>query len=148
MSGGAPSRRVAPPSGMVAPQDVPSPAGDGATLDLVALARAVCARYYAEFDDEDERYGEAGRLWCLHDNQHLLNWAALDAAGTMILADQVAWLARVLEARGFPLDRLARDLDLGAAVVRDELGPPAEPMAAALDGAAAMIRERGTFLDA
>lgn len=140
------NRRVAPPSGMAAPHEVPSPAGDGHVLDLVALAKGVCSRYYNEFADEDERYGPAGRAWCVHDNQHLLNWAALDAAGSVDLDAQVAWLARVLEARDFPLDRLARNLDLGAAVVRDEVGDGAEAMAAALEGAARMVRERGTFL--
>jgi hypothetical protein len=113
----------------------------------VALAAAVCERYYGEYTDEDAVYGEVGRLWCRHDNQHLLNWAALDAAGTVTLDEQVAWLARVLEARQFPILRLARSLELGGEVVREQLGDGGEPMAAALDGAAAMIRRRGTFLD-
>jgi hypothetical protein len=34
---------------------------------------------------------------------------------------QLAWLAGVLEARDFPLERLARDLDIAAAVL-DERG--------------------------
>jgi hypothetical protein len=140
------NRKVTRPSGMAAPHEVPSPAGDGRVLDLIALAKSVCSRYYEEFTDEDERYGDAGRAWCVHDNQHLLNWAALDAAGSVDLDSQVAWLARVLEARDFPLDRLARNLDLGAAVVRDDGGEGAEAMAQALEGAARMVRERGTFL--
>jgi hypothetical protein len=137
-------RRLAPPSGMPPPRTVDDPGGGG-TLDLEALARAVCARYYAEFGDEDERYGEVGRAWCVHDNQHLLNWAALDVHGVVALEDQVAWLARVLEARGFPLYRLARNLELDAAVLRDELDH-ADAMAARLERAAAMVRERGSFL--
>ena len=137
-------RRVAPPGGMPPPRTVDDPRGGG-TLDLEALARAVCDRYYAEFGDEDERYGDAGRAWCVHDNQHLLNWAALDVHGVVALDDQVAWLARVLEARGFPLDRLARNLELDAAVLRDELDH-ADAMAARLERAAAMVRERGSFL--
>jgi hypothetical protein len=67
-------------------------------------------------------------------------------AGSVELNGQVAWLARVLEARGFPLDRLARNLELGAAVVRDQVAG-GESMATALEGAAGMVRERGTFLD-
>jgi hypothetical protein len=128
---------------MAPPRTVVGPGGE--ELDLEALARAVCERYYAEFADEDERYGDAGRAWCRHDNQHLLNWAALDTAGAVSLGDQVAWLARVLEARDFPIDRLARNLDLGAGVVREQVGG-GEPMALALEAAAAMVRERGTFL--
>jgi hypothetical protein len=142
-----PPRRVEPPSGTAPPSAAPSPVPGGGQLDLHALAAAVCERYYAEYRDEDAVYGPVGRLWCQHDNQHLLNWAALDAAGAVTLDEQVAWLARVLEARQFPLLRLARSLELGGEVVREQLGPGAEPMAAALDGAAAMIRERGTFLD-
>jgi hypothetical protein len=132
-----PDRRVAPPSGMAPPAAVAGPAGD--TLDLRALASAVCTRYYDEYDDEDARYGEAGRLWCVHDNQHLLNWAALDIAGAVVLEEQVRWLARVLGARDFPLDRLARDLELAAAVVRDQVAE-GDPMAQRLQDAAASVR--------
>lgn len=140
---GAPLRTVAPPSGMVAPARAIGPSG--ADLDLVSLAAEVVDRYYAEFTDEDERYGAAGRLWCQHDKQHLLNWAAQAAEGFVDLDREVAWLAKILETRDFPLDRLARSLDLGADVVRERV-PGGEPMAAALDGSAAMIRSRGTFL--
>jgi hypothetical protein len=137
------SRRPSPPSGMAPPATAPGPAGD--ELDLRTLARAVCDRYYAEFTDEDERYGDAGRQWCVHDNQHLLSWAALDVRGEVILDEQVAWLARVLEARDFPLDRLARNLELGAAVVRNDVAE-GDAMAQRLEGAAAMVRGRTSFL--
>lgn len=133
---------------MAPPTAAPSPVSGAADLDLHALAEAVCARYYAEFPDEDAVYGAVGRAWCQHDNQHLLNWAALDVAGAVVLDEQVTWLARILEARGFPILRLARSLELGGEVVREAVGAAgAEPMAAALDGSAAMIRERETFLE-
>jgi hypothetical protein len=134
--------RPAPPSGEPPPRR--ARLDDGTELDLELLAREVCTRYRAEFPDERERYGEAGHLWCLHDNQHLLNWAALDAAGVVALDEQVAWLARVLEAREFPLDRLARDLDIAAAVVRERVG--GDDLATALAAAASMVRSRPTFL--
>jgi HEAT repeat protein len=118
---------------------------DGTVLDLAALAAEVCARYAAEYPDEHERYGEAGRLWCLHDNQHLLNWAVLDTLGYVVMDEQVAWLAKILEAREFPLDRLARDLDIAAVVVGERV-PRGDAVAAALTGAAAMVRSRSTFL--
>ena len=92
---------------------------DGEDLDLRELAKEICSRYRAEFPDEQERYGDAGVEWCLHDNQYLLHWALLDAQGTTSLQEQVAWLARVLGARDFPLDRLARDLELCADVVAE-----------------------------
>jgi len=111
--------RTVAPSGTAAPRVAAGPAGE---IDLVALAQAVCARYDAEFPDERERYGPAGMAWCEHDNQHLFNWAVADVHGAFVdLLDQVAWLARVLAARDFPLDRLARNLELCADVVVAEL---------------------------
>jgi hypothetical protein len=143
-----PPHRVRPPSGTAPPTAAPSPvAGSDAEIDLVALAAATCERYYAEYPDEDAVYGEVGRLWCQHDLQHVLNWAALDAAGMVTLDTEVAWLARVLEARRFPLPRLACSLELAADAVLDVLGAGAEPMSRALRGAATMIVERGTFLE-
>ncbi len=135
--------RPAPPSGEPPPRR--ARLDDGTELDLELLAGEVCTRYRAEFPDERDRYGEAGHLWCLHDNQHLLNWAALDAAGVVALDEQVAWLAKVLEAREFPLDRLARDLDIAAAVVRERVGG-GDDLATALAAAASMVRSRPTFL--
>ncbi|HEX2104176.1 MAG TPA: hypothetical protein VHF51_11030 [Solirubrobacteraceae bacterium] len=136
-------RRPAPPSGQPPPRA--ATLADGTALDLEALAAEICARYRAEYPDEEEHYGEAGHLWCLHDNQHLLNWAALHTQRYVALDSQVAWLARVLEAREFPLDRLARDLDIAADVVRARV-PAGAAVAEALSGAAAMVRSRPTFL--
>jgi hypothetical protein len=146
VSDGRRGARTAPPSGMAPPATALLPSGS--EVDLLPIARDVCARYAAEFPDEQERYGDAGRAWCVHDNQHLLNWAVLDVRGEVSLDEQVAWLGGVLEARRFPLDRLARNLDLDAAVVRERLGAGGETaaVAAALERAAAMVRERGGFL--
>jgi hypothetical protein len=86
----------------------------------VPLAEDVCRRYRSEFPDEEERYGPAGQTWCQHDNQYLLAWALQDARdGTIHLDEHVVWLADVLGSRGFPVARLARDLEIAAAVVRD-----------------------------
>jgi hypothetical protein len=101
-------KRTAMPSGAPPPEE----AGG---LDLRVMADRVTERYAAEFPDEDERYEPAvWRAWCRHDTQYLLQWAVLDAEGITTLDDQAAWLARVLESRGFPLDRLARTLELAA----------------------------------
>jgi len=116
-------RTTAPPSGTQAPRVASGPDGE---IDLVALAHEVCRRYDGEFPDERERYGPAGMAWCEHDNQHLLNWAVADVhAGVVDLDAQVAWLARVLAARDFPLERLARNLELCADVATDALGDAA-----------------------
>jgi hypothetical protein len=135
--------RPAPPSGQ--PPPASAELADGTALDLDALAREVCDRYRAEFPDEKGRYGEAGMQWCRHDNQHLLNWAVLDTRDYVVLDEQVAWLAKVLEAREFPLDRLARDLDIAAAVVGERVAA-GEAVVAALSRAAEMVRSRETFL--
>jgi hypothetical protein len=108
-----------PPSGEPPPAAARLAGGD--PIDLVALAREVCRRYRAEFPDERERYGDAGIDWCVHDNQHILNWAVLARGGDVDLDRELAWLARVLAARAFPLDRLVRNLEIAAEVVRERL---------------------------
>jgi hypothetical protein len=103
----------------------------GARLALRPLAEEICRRYRSEYPDEAGRYGDAGNEWCVHDNQHILAWAAQDAAGRAgLLQAQVDWLASVLAARDFPLDRLARDLQLAADVVRAEAPSVADALAA------------------
>lgn len=54
------------------------------------------------------RYGDARNAWCVHDTQHLLNWAAGSLNGWVKMEHEVGWLADVLQARDFPVNRLAR----------------------------------------
>jgi hypothetical protein len=122
-------------------------AGGEAPIDLVALAHAICDRYRAEFPDEQGRYGDAGMAWCVHDNQHILAWAVGARNGYVDLERELAWLARVLEARDFPLDRLARNLDIAAEVAREKLGEADAAIAADLSGGARFVRSRESFLD-
>ena len=139
-------RRLDPPSGQPPPTEA-TLGGDGPQLDLAALAREVCRRYRDEFPDEKERYGDAGNAWCVHDNQHLLNWAAGSVNGYVDLEREVSWLARVLEARDFPIDRLARNLEIGADVVREQVGgAPGDELAGALARAGAFVRSKESFL--
>ena len=139
-------RRLDPPSGQPPPVEARLPGGQ--PLDLLALAREICRRYRGEYPDERERYGDAGQAWCVHDNQHLLNWAAGSVNGYVDLHREVGWLARVLEAREFPLDRLARNLEIGADVVREQVGGAAgDELAGALAGAAEFVRSRNSFLE-
>ena len=138
--------RLEPPSGQPPPTE--ARLGDGDPLDLAALAREICRRYRDEYPDEAERYGEAGNAWCVHDNQHLLNWAVGSANGYVDFDRELSWLARVLEARDFPLDRLARNLDIGADVVREQVGGErGERLAQVLGGGGELVRSRETFLD-
>jgi hypothetical protein len=106
------TRRPAPPSGQPPPETADLP--DGTRIRVAPIAERVCERYAGEFPDEEERYGPAGQEWCVHDNRWLLAWAIRAAGGNLDLTAQVSWLARVLDSRAFPLDRLARDLDLAA----------------------------------
>lgn len=117
--------------------------GPDTTVALLPLAEEICRRYRAEFPDERERYGEAGNAWCVHDNQHLLNWGAGEVRGLYKLNPNVAWLADLLAARGFPLDRLARNLGIAAEVVVETLtSDHGRRLAAVLSDAAAFVRMR------
>jgi hypothetical protein len=138
-------RRLAPPGGMAPP--VRSELPDGGTVDLLGLARSVAEAYRDEFPDEDDRYGPAGLDWCVHDNQHILNWAVRAASGHVDLTAQITWLARVLEARDYPLDRLARDLELAAgALTAAHGGASAGGAAELLRAEAGRVRAASTFL--
>jgi hypothetical protein len=106
-----------PPSGH--PPPASAELRDGTTLDLRNMAKEICRRYRVEFSDEEARYGDAGVAWCVHDNQHILNWAVTEANGYGGLEGQLAWLAGVLDARDFPVERLRRDLEIAAEVVED-----------------------------
>lgn len=85
----------------------------------LGVAQAICDRYYGEFPDHDERYGERGRNFCAHDNAYLVAWLndALDTAGAASFGTNVEWLQGLLEARGFPMDAFRRNLQLVGDVV-------------------------------
>ncbi len=103
---------TAPPKSAALAQDL--------EIDLEPLAAEICRRYRAEFGDEDARYGAAGGAWCIHDNLYLLAWAIDDVRlGGAHFLGNVGWLRRVLESRGFPVERLARDLELAGEVVAE-----------------------------
>jgi hypothetical protein len=133
--------RLQPPSGGDDPPRVSSPLAGGDVLDLFSLATVICERYRLEYPDEQERYGDAGIAWCVHDNQHILNWATGSVNGDIDIRPEIAWLAIVLHARDFPIDRLARDLDIAAAVVSEQVsGPGAGQLAAVLTTTAEFVR--------
>ena len=79
---------------------------------------------YEIYPDDLERYGPAGEAWCEHDSRYLIAWALEDArASTLDRVEQVQWLARVLAGQSFPIERLARHVELTAALLRTpELG--------------------------
>ncbi len=107
---------------------------DGTVVDFEVLATEIWNRYRARYPDEEERYGELAAEWCIHDNQHLLNWAVLEVRGYGEMSADVRWLAGVLDARGYPLERLADDLEIAADVVTEH------PFAHAADVARSLRR--------
>jgi hypothetical protein len=128
------SRRTAPPSGW--PPPVEARLGEE-TLDLEQLAAAVAERYFERFPGDLERYGEVARAWELHDTQHLLNWAIGDVEGFVDLGKQALWLAGILDARDFPVEHLAVNLELAADVMAGH-----EAVAERLLAAAVSVRAR------
>jgi hypothetical protein len=106
---------TAPPGG-TPPPDRAVLVGADEPIELAPLAEEICRRYREEFPDEEARYGDAGMTWCIHDNQHILNWAVGARNGYVDLQAELSWLARVLDARDFPLERLARNLEIAAEV--------------------------------
>jgi hypothetical protein len=66
----------------------------------------------------------------VHDNQHILRWAAVTLDDEAGFHKEIGWLARVLHARDFPLDRLHRNLGIAAEVVTErDLGEPGAQLA-------------------
>ena len=130
-----------PPSGARPPTQAVL-VGEHVPVELLPLAEESCRRYRAEFPDEQGRYGDAGVAWCVHDNQYILNWAIGARNKRVDLTRELTWLARVLEARDFPLDRLARDLEIAADVVADRFPPVAEELTAGAE----FVRSRASFL--
>ena len=97
-------------------------------------AREICRRYRLEFPDEEERYGDAGMAWCVHDNQHILSWAAMAVEHGLGMERQLEWLADVLRNRDFPIERLVRNLEIAAEVAEDAA------LAQRLEAGAAFVR--------
>ncbi len=137
------NRSIPGPSGERPPTSATSP--HGLELDLVAVAEITCSAYDAEFSDERARYGPAGMQWCLHDNQHLLNWAVLSLTYGISFEKELAWLAGVLEHRKFPLNRLVRDLELLSTSVTTSY-PDETEVADRIKEGAAFIASRSTFI--
>ena len=104
----------------------PVPTSDpGFPGEFLEIAERICERYYAEYPDTDERYGARGRNYCAHDNAYLVGWMlqAAALATPAILERNVRWLADLLAAREFPMERYARNLQFVAdAIVEAGLG--------------------------
>jgi hypothetical protein len=136
-------RRLSRPSGWRPPAEVVVNA-TGQRIELAPLAREVSRRYAREFPGEAEHYGEHWLAWCIHDNQHILAWAVYEHDGVTSLERQLVWLAGLLEARGHPVQRLARDLDIAADVAEEGIAAIGPQLARRLRAGADLLRSRDT----
>jgi hypothetical protein len=110
-------------------------------IELRPLAREITDRHLRRHPDDIRRYGETGREWCTHDNQHLLNWAVLGVCDALSFRDQLAWLANVLISRGYPLANLADNLETAAETTRQLITSSyTAQLASALEMSAEFIR--------
>lgn len=132
-------RRLDPPQGGEPPPERAT-LPDGTVVALRPLAERVTTAYFDEFSDDRERYGDAGRAWCLHDTQFLLAWLIQGVRlKTPIFEQQLRWLARLLVARGYPLTRLDRHIDLLADEVAASTAGGAQLAAHAREAKAAAL---------
>jgi hypothetical protein len=124
------------PSGWPPPAEA---AFDGGRLALPPLAEAIARRHLERHPDDVERYGGLAHEWAVHDMQHVLAWAFGERSGFIDLGRQVEWLARVLDARGYPLVNLADCLVEASAVVRSQV-PGAADVADRLEAVSSAVR--------
>ena len=129
-------RRPAPPSGEPPPARAMLPGGEA--VELMPLAELVTERHLERHPEDVKVYGEElARQWGVHDNQHILQWAIEDRD----LAGQLAWLAGVLDARGYPVPNLIDNVRVAAGILEAELPPPAGAVVAERMRAAAEALE-------
>ena len=116
--------RTAPPGGATPPELFELSGGE--RVDLGRLSRILSDLYFARYPEPDEEKAAIERAWCEHDSRYILAWALEDArAQTVDCVEQVRWLGRVLEARGFPVERLIVHLELASSMLValvDEVG--------------------------
>ncbi len=100
----------------------------GETVELVPLAEEVTRRHLAGHPEDVTRYGDSlAWEWCVHDMQHVLAWAIADQE----FRGQLAWLARLLDARNYPVNNLFDCVVTAAVVVEQKLPAEVGPEVAA-----------------
>jgi methanogenic corrinoid protein MtbC1 len=117
---------------------------------LDELAAAVTDRHFAVHPELLQRYPAAGRQRCLEDARFHLQYLAiaLDAGGTAIFLDYIAWAKVMLARRNVP----ANDLEENLRIIARTLTPPAHPVAieyinAAIDALPSMPDDVPSQLD-
>ena len=133
-------KQLARPSGTPAPAHATVAGGEA--IDLVGAAEEVARRYFEEFPGDRDRYSPEVWDWAVHDTRYILSWGVGDLNGFRMLEPQVDWLARVLAARGFPLEQLARNLELAGDVLAERLPARAGEVGELYARAAGSVRAR------
>jgi hypothetical protein len=108
------TRSPSRPSGSPPPDQVQH---EGERIALAPLAEETARRHLAAHPEDGERYGDLAREWAVHDMQYVISWAYGDVADLVDLGAQATWLARVLDARGYPVANLADCMRTAAGVV-------------------------------
>jgi hypothetical protein len=87
--------------------------------DVLAAAEEATVRFAVAHPEMDERYGERGRAYAVHDNAYLVAWVqnAVELKAPDTLRRNLRWLLDLLVAREFPRDWFLESLDIVTAVM-------------------------------
>ena len=95
----------------------------------VPAAEMVTTRLLAEYPELEERYGERGRAFGIHDTAYQIAWIvnAVELQSPERLSRDVLWLREILRARNFPMNVFRRNFELSISACRETgLATPAE----------------------
>jgi hypothetical protein len=101
---------------------VESVRGLGAPPDTyLKPAELVTARLMAEYPELEQRYGDRGRAFGVHDTAYQLAWivGAVELRTADRLRRDMLWLRDLLKARGFPMDVFRRNFELSVEVCEE-----------------------------
>jgi hypothetical protein len=87
--------------------------------EVLAAAEDATVRFAVTHPEMDERYGERGRAYAVHDNAYLVAWVqdAVELEAPDTLRRNLRWLLDLLVAREFPRDWFLESLDIVTAVM-------------------------------
>ena len=78
----------------------------------------------------------------MYDNRWILSWSIMAAGGCGDFHTQLRWLAGIVQTRGYPVQWLARDLEIAAEVTVDALTSASDPVRIILLSGAGAVRAR------
>ncbi|HEX8237559.1 MAG TPA: cobalamin-dependent protein [Abditibacteriaceae bacterium] len=95
------------------------------------LCEAIVARQYQVRPDLAVRYGERGRIKCLQDTDHHLDYLteSLAVAQPLLFADYLAWARAMLAGRNIPVEDLVANMECVNAALPEILEPASAALA-------------------